>query len=316
MARKSLKFELNPLFSGPTLESRVRQGNPYRELPLVDLDVDPDQPRRVFNSDALSELAESIRSYGVLSPVLVRPGEGGTYTIVAGERRFRAAKLAGLETIPAIVDQSGDGAGSGELLAKQLVENIQREDLTPMERALAIGQLRDQFKLSVRDIAAKLGISKSGVQRSLDILALPDDLQAALISGLPESKVVMLATVKDSELRRELLEKIEALSRNELEFELEDFLAESQGFDLSHGGTVGANRQGDQRGRKRAKSKSDLRKRKLTVEDRRIVEEIQRSLGTKVELIRKSGKNNARGRLTVEFYSASDLYEVYRRLTS
>ena len=200
---KQIKISNNPLFSGPSLEARSAAGivanGPYRELQISDIDVDPNQPRRVFSEEGLAELAGSIKEHGVLCPILVKAAEGGTFRLVAGERRLRASKLAGLDKIPAIIDSSNDSEGTK--LAKQLVENVQRESLSPMEKALAIGQLKEQTDWSIREIAKQLGVSKGFVQRSLEILALPEDLQAALISGASESKVLILAKVEDKVAR-------------------------------------------------------------------------------------------------------------------
>ena len=114
MARKNVQFELNPLLSGPTLQARTVSGSPYRELNIADIDVDPEQPRRVFDDEALAELAASIKEHGLLCPILVRLTAGGSYRVVAGERRFRASKLLGKETIPAIVESDEDKIKLGE----------------------------------------------------------------------------------------------------------------------------------------------------------------------------------------------------------
>lgn len=303
MSKKPARFDLrtvakNPLLGGPSLADRARSGSPYREIPIHEIDVDPDQPRRVFEKEQLEELSNSIREYGVISPILVRPLEGGTFRLIAGERRLRAAKLAGLTTVPAVVDQTGD---EQSILPKQLVENLQRADLTSMERALAFGSLRDAFGWGVREIARQLGVSKTLVQRSLEILTLPDDLQAALIAGAPESKVLLLGQITDRELRQGFLARFETLSREQLENEM---AALGQGDDLengsevSHGGT----------GRRK-------RKERLSEDDRRIIQEIQTALGTKVSIARKASQR-ASGKLTLEFYSNEDLNEIYKRLTS
>lgn len=292
MTKKKIDFSMNPLLGGPSLEARTKSGSPYRELSLSEIDVDPDQPRRVFSEDSLRELADSIKIYGVISPILVRIGSGGSYRIVAGERRFRASKLANLETIPAIIDV--EDVANSKTLSKQLVENIQREDLSSMEKAFAIGQLRDQFSLSVREIATQLGISKSSVQRSIDVLALPDDLQAALIAGAPESKILLLAEIKDKKVRTALLAEIDGYTRAELKVRIEELIQGSAG--LSHGGTRTASHEGT----------------KLSDADKRIVEGLQRALGTKVALSRKGEK----GRLSIDFYSKDDLQVIFSKLTS
>lgn len=290
MAKKSVRFNLNPLLSGPSLEARTKAGSPYRELGIEDIDVDPDQPRKEFKNEELTELSASIKEHGVLCPILVRVTAGGSYRLIAGERRLRAAKLAGLTTIPVVLDVA---EGEQGVLAKQLVENLQRSALTPLERALAFGRLRDHEKLSVRDLAAKLGVSKSLAQRTLDILNLPDDLKAALRDGKPESKVLLLAEVTDKEKRRVLLAKLDDLSREELE-------AQIRPGQVSHRGTE---KKGD--GKKRAP---------LSPADKRIIAEIQEKLSVRVDIVRSPRKKES-GHVTLQFYSRDDLEEIYRRLT-
>ena len=212
MSKRSFSFANNPLMAGPALDERAKGGIPYREIPLSAIEADPHQPRQNFDEEKLNELAESIKLYGVLSPILVRSGQlPGRYTLISGERRFRAAHLAGLSSIPAIVNQTEDVEGRN--LAIQLVENLQRDDLSPIERAHAIGALRDAHSLSVRDIAEKLSISKSAVQRSLDILQLPHDLLNALKAGASESKVLLLAKIEDEAVRATYLKDIDILTR-------------------------------------------------------------------------------------------------------
>ncbi len=297
MVRKSVSLEHNPLLGGPSLQLRNRTGNPYREISLSEIDVDPDQPRRVFDPDALQELSESIRQYGVLSPILVRPAEGGTFRLIAGERRLRASMLAGLKSIPAVIDQNED-EGSSSILPKQLVENLQRQDLSSLERAVAIGQLKTKFSWSVREIASKLGVSKSLVQRSIDILALPEDLQAALAGGAAESKILLLANVEDPEVRRQMLAQLDVYSREQLAEEIgKTGVKLGTGLSVSHGGTL----------------KVDGKSPELSVEDSRIVDDLQRALGSRVALARSSRKPDG-GKISIEFYGRDDLYEIYRRL--
>lgn len=283
MNRKKLVFANNPLLSGPALKDRERIGIPYRVLLLDSVDRDKNQPRRSFDEEKLSELSQSIKTYGVLSPILVRPAPAaGRYTLISGERRLRAAQLAGLTSIPALVDQQDDTSDE-RTLAMQLVENLQRADLAPIERAHAIGALRDAHKLSVRDIAEKLGISKSMVQRSLEILELPDDLLNALKEGASESKVLLLAKIEDVEVRASYLKDIESLTRKDIEKKVS-----------KEGGEKGGTPD-------------------LSAEDRRIVDELQRSLGLKVRMNRVSPLAEG-GRLTIDFYSPQDLQEIFRRL--
>ena len=292
MTKKSVKFEMNPLLSGPSLKDRVFSGSPFRLVQIADIDIDPDQPRRVFDEQALSDLSESIKEYGVLCPILLRPSEGGTFRLVSGERRFRASKLAGLDAIPAIMDV-GPNDDATRLL-KQMVENLQRQDLNSMEKALAVGQLKDQFALSVREIAQRLGISKSMVQRSVDILQLPDDLQAALISGASESKILILSQIKDKSIRKTLVGQLSELSRKELQEIVSKDIA--QGKKVSHRGTA------------------EKKKKALSSSDQRLISSMQRSLGSKVDL-KRSDSNPEKGKVVLEFYSSSDLEEIFSRIT-
>jgi len=288
MSKRKLVLANNPLLSGPALGDRDRGGIPYRVLPLSSIDRDPKQPRTMFDEEKLNELASSIKAYGVLSPILVRPSEiPGRYTLISGERRMRAAHMVGLSSIPTIVDQREEGS-EDRTLAIQLVENLQRADLSALERAHAIGALRDTFKLSVRDIADKLGVSKSMVQRSLEILELPDDLLSALRDGASESKVLLLAKISDPEIRASYLRDLESLTRSELEKDMRK-------------GAAGA---------ERASPVADQ-----DPEDRRITEEIQRAIGLKVRMMR-SGPAAESGRLVIDFYSNQDLQEVFRRLVN
>ena len=293
MARKQVHFNVNPLLSGPSLKERTRVGSPYRLLPVADIEVDPGQPRKNFDTESLAELAASIKEYGVLCPILVRLTEGGGYCVVAGERRLRASRLVGLESIPVIVNSEEDEANS---LAKQLVENLQREDLSPLERAIAIGELRDNYSWSIREIAKKLGVSKGLVQRSLEILNLPDDLQSALSEGASESKILMLAKVEDSELRRALLDEIDKVTRKDLELE------------------VLRVKSGEIKGEKGAYRGGTSPARATTSEDEDLVQNIQKAVGTRVYMSRAKTEKG-RGKLVIEFYSPEDLRELYRKLT-
>jgi ParB family chromosome partitioning protein len=275
--------------AGPALDERSRGGVPYREIPLSAIEADPNQPRRSFDPEKLQELSDSIKLYGIISPILVRAGKlPGRYTIVSGERRYRAATLAGLGSIPAIVSQNEQE--EGRTLAVQLVENLQRDDLSPLERAQAIGALRDAHNLSIRDIAEKLSISKSAVQRSLEILQLPDDLLNALREGAAESKVLLLAKIDDESLRATYLKDLDVLTRSELEKNLQ--------------------------GKKPVvEANDDSLQRPVSAEDLRIADEIQRALGLKVRLSR-SNPQAENGKLTIEFYGDGDLQIVFRKLVA
>lgn len=154
---------------------KVERG--VQQVPVAQLRASPFQPRLKMDEAALAELAASVAEKGVLQPILVRPVDGG-YEIVAGERRFRAAKQAGLITVPAVVRELSDR----ETLEIAIVENLQREDLNPMEEARAFKQLLD-FDLSQEKVAQAVGKSRSAVANTLRLLALPEAAQAALENG-------------------------------------------------------------------------------------------------------------------------------------
>lgn len=140
----------------------------------------PRQPRKSdFNQKDLDELASSIKEHGIIQPLIVSPGEGGTYILIAGERRLRAAKQVGLHTVPAIVHQASDR----ELLELALIENIQRADLNPLEEADAYRQLTQDFSLSHEEVARRVGKSRPAVSNTLRLLELSDTVKKALIEG-------------------------------------------------------------------------------------------------------------------------------------
>ena len=144
------------------------------------IDPNPQQPRRIFDEETLAALADSIREVGVLQPVIVRASEDGRYELVAGERRCRAARLAGLADIPAIIRESGDEATS---LTHALIENIQRDDLGPLEEAAAYRQLIDDFDMTHEQVAVGVGKSRSAITNTLRLLQLP-----AVVHGLLERR--------------------------------------------------------------------------------------------------------------------------------
>jgi len=149
-----------------------------QELPLVDLEINPFQPRKHFDTEALEELAATIREHGVLTPVVVRRVPGG-FQIIAGERRIRAARLAGLTHIPTIIKDVTDS----QALQMALVENLQREDLNPLEAAEAYQRLVDEFGLTQEEVAGRLGRNRSSVTNSLRLLRLPKRIQEDVAAG-------------------------------------------------------------------------------------------------------------------------------------
>ncbi len=152
-----------------------------RETPIELLRRNPDQPRRQFTENDINELADSIREVGILQPILVRPapGSAGDYQIVAGERRWRAAQMAGLKTVPILVRELDDLA----VLEIGIIENVQRADLNPVEEALGYRALIERFGRTQEAVAQTVGKSRSHVANALRLLSLPDEVQGLLLSG-------------------------------------------------------------------------------------------------------------------------------------
>jgi ParB family chromosome partitioning protein len=150
------------------------------DIPIGDITPNPHQPRVHFDEESLSELTASVQQIGVLQPVLVRPSESGTgYELIAGERRWRAAGRAGLATIPALVRRTDDLS----VVEQALVENLHRQDLTPLEEAAAFQQLVDDFELTHEQIADRVGKSRSAITNTLRLLGLPPTIQHLLADG-------------------------------------------------------------------------------------------------------------------------------------
>ena len=177
MAKKAhgLGRGLDSLFAGAE-----DWGTSIQEIPVGELDPNPDQPRRTFSEESIGQLADSIREQGVLQPLLVAPTGGGRYMIIAGERRFRAGRQAGLETLPCIVKDI-DVIRQREIA---LIENLQREDLNPIEAARGIKALMDQCGYTQEKIGERLGKSRPAVANMLRLLQLPDEVTEMVRDGL------------------------------------------------------------------------------------------------------------------------------------
>ena len=150
-----------------------------RDIPITNIRAGKYQPRRVFREESLEELGASIVSQGLVQPIIVRQIEKGDYEIISGERRWRASKLAGLETVPAIVKEANDES----VLAMSLIENIQRENLNPLEEAYAMQRLIDEFNLTHDEVAKSLGKSRSGVSNTLRLINLDFEVAKLLSDG-------------------------------------------------------------------------------------------------------------------------------------
>lgn len=189
--------EFDPTAAEDKKESQLKQ------LKLTDIVRDDEQPRRDFDQGALEALAASIKEHGVLQPIVVTREED-KYKIVAGERRWRAAKIAGLDKIPAII-RTIDSQNRLEL---SIIENAQREDLNPLELATAYAKLASQFNLSPKDIATKVGKSETSVQNYINLLNLPDFAKHAIIEAKLTEGVMRPLTSRDEATVKKVLPKI------------------------------------------------------------------------------------------------------------
>jgi ParB family chromosome partitioning protein len=160
-------------------ENGTTDGSGTTELKISELEPNRNQPRKEFDDKALAELADSINQHGVLQPLLVRPIVGGGYQIVAGERRWRAARMAGLTTVPSIVRDLDDE----QVMEIALIENLQREDLSPMEEAMGYQQLMELYDMTQDEVSKTVGKSRSSVANALRLLNLPDAIQEMIRKG-------------------------------------------------------------------------------------------------------------------------------------
>lgn len=166
-----------------TTHVEPRGGSSINEVELAKIIANPNQPRRTFDQEALQELADSINAHGVISPITLRKNDDGSYMIIAGERRFRAAKLAGLNTIPAYIRTAKDE----QVMEWALIENIQREDLDAIEIALAYQRLIDDYNLTQEKMSERVGKKRATVANYLRLLKLPAEIQI----GIKEKKIDM-----------------------------------------------------------------------------------------------------------------------------
>lgn len=193
------------------------------ELDVNMLQANPLQPRGIISQDSLAELVESIREQGVLEPLVVASTPAG-YQIIAGERRWRASKIIGLKTVPVVIKQTSPQ----QMLEMSIVENVQREDLNPIERAQAYKRLIDEFGLGTNEVARKVSKSAPTVSNTIRLLSLPDAIKDALVAGvITEGHVRPLISLGDPKLMLELFKKI--LKENSTVRETEDLARKMKG---------------------------------------------------------------------------------------
>ena len=180
--------------------------NSIKELPVGKVVPNPEQPRMTFHEETLQELAASIREHGVLQPILVRPA-GDEYQIIAGERRWRASKLAGKDTIPSIIERFDDATA----LEIALIENLQREDLSPLDEAIIYKKMTDELGYSIRNLAGKLGKDKGYVENRLRLASAPDDVREMVAARYDTlSAAYELMKIEDKRRRKSLAKQVVA----------------------------------------------------------------------------------------------------------
>ena len=252
------------------------------EVNIDDVRPNPNQPRKHFDEDALNELADSIKKHGLIMPIVVNQPENGRYMIIAGERRYRAAKIAGLRQIPVVVRSYTDR----EIKEISLIENLQREDLNPIEAANAMKQLMDEYHLTQEELAERIGKSRPAVTNTLRLLSLTPEVIDLVSSGrlsagharalvtLPEDVQYKLATdaVKDG------------LSVRDIERSVRDFFASPEELE----------------------EKKEKKKQQVSIELKDLIERMRHTFKTKVSLI----GNDRKGRIYIDYYNTDDLDRI------
>jgi ParB family chromosome partitioning protein len=274
-SRRALGRGLDALI--PAAESQAGAA----EIPVARVSTNPHQPRQTISEESLAELVASIREHGVIQPLVVTQ-VGEEYQLIAGERRWRAAQLAGLTTVPAIVKESTPQ----QMLELALVENVQRADLNPLEEAGAYRQLMDEFGLTQEEVAERVGKSRTAVANTVRLLKLANDVKEALAAErISEGHARALLALSTAALQRQAMSVIEARGLNVRQAEA--LVRQMQ-----------------------AEPEEPAPKVELSSQDRDAIERFQQRLGTKVNLVRaKKG-----GRVVIHFYSEEELQAIYEAI--
>ena len=260
---------------------------PPRNLPLDSIHANPMQPRTVFQADRLEELAASIRANGIIQPIVVRQHEGA-YQIVAGERRWRAAKLAGITDVPVVVQDVTEP----RMLELALIENIQREDLNPIETAHAYDRLSRELGLSHEEIGRRTGKDRTSITNTVRLLKLPKEVQLLVAEHrLSMGHARAILGLPDATTQIQIAEKAAAqnLSVRQVEALVQELTAE---------------RPHDGSGHRKEKH--------LDPNVKAAIEEMERALGTRVRIVELSEQ---RGRIEIEYYSQAELDRLFQHIT-
>jgi len=272
---------------GALLPPEAPSGEPQvMKIPIDQIVGAPYQPRQDFQEEGLEEMAATIKTHGLIQPIVVRPLEPGKYEIVAGERRWRASKMAGLKEIPAIVKE----LAPREAAEMALIENLQREDLTPLEEARAYQILIQEFGITQEELALRLGKSRPAIANALRLLQLPAEVQKMLQEGsITAGHARALLSLKDPHLQQNLASRIAGEGMTVREAEALAKQMASQG----------------ERGPKKGREPGE------TPEIRHLEERLQGHLGTKVRL-----KGQERGKIEIYFHSPEERERLLSLLLS
>ena len=271
-------------------EKRAQSAGEVLKVPLEKIRPNPLQPRKNFDPEHLSELASSIKQHGLAQPILASYDPvSKTFELIAGERRLRAAELAGLKEVDVVVKPA---APDKQKLVLALIENLQREDLNPIEEALGYLRVLKEFQISQSQLVSLVGKSKSAVSNTLRLLDLPEDMQKAIGFGqISEGHARALLMVKNP-VEKQRLFKISIEQKLSVR-DLEDLARKADGEAAPHVALKPV------RGRPRKEKPADIRE---------LETELQRLLGTKVEI--KTKKDPAKGSISIHFYSLSDFDKI------
>lgn len=272
-----------------TRQTAVKEDEEMREITLKLSKIEPnrEQPRKEFNEEQMQELADSIRQYGILQPLLVQKRDN-YYEIIAGERRWRAAKMAGLNEVPVVIREYN----KQQAVEISLIENVQREDLNPIEEALAYQRLMQEFRLKQEEIAERVSKNRTTITNSMRLLNLCQEAQQMLINGqISSGHARALLGVENPEVQLQLAQRIERdhLSVREVE-KLVKLIA---------------------KGPKEKKEKSEDAALDLIFKD--LEERMKTVMGTKVNISRK---DKSKGRIEIEYYSESELERIVELIES
>lgn len=272
------------LVSEKQVQNEPEKRRDFFECEINKVIASRDQPRKLFDKSALEELAQSIKEKGIIEPLVVREIPGGNFELIAGERRLRASKLAGLKKVPVVIFECSDD----EVLELALIENIQREDLNPIEEALAYKNLLDKYSYTQEQLACKVGKDRSTIANSIRLLSLPEGIRGDIIEGrLSMGHARALLAIEDNDLKIKVKEQIikDVLSVRETEKLIRDL-----------------------------KTKLERPKiEKVKIEDPQVAfieGEMVKLLGTKVKIKNKGKK----GQVVISYFSHDDLDRIYNAI--